>query len=502
MNERRIRFFDTTLRDGEQTPGVTLNIREKCRIARQLELLGVDVIEAGFAAASKGDFDAVRAVAEQSGGEVTIASLARAVRGDVDAAWGAVRAAKRPRIHIFIATSDVHMRYKLRMTPEQVLEAAVDSVRYARGLCGDVEFSAEDAGRSRPEFLCRVLEAVIGAGADVVNIPDTVGYNTPVEFGALIRQVAERVPGIGDRAEISVHCHDDLGLAVANSLAAVVNGATQIECTVNGLGERAGNAALEEIVMGLTTRRDFYGATHRIDTAQLFPTSRMVAAITGLDIPPNKAVVGDNAFAHESGIHQHGVLANHKTYEIMTPESVGMATSRMVLGKLSGSHAFAQRLSELGYHPSEEDLAAAFVRFKELADRKKEIGDRDIEALMSEQGVSVEEVYRFDSFQITSGNRLTATATVTIITGGRAVTEAATGSGPVDAAFNAVDRVVGREMELESYDIKAATEGKDAIGEVTVKVHSGERSVIGRGVSTDVIEASIRAYVNAANKCV
>ena len=501
MQPKKIRFFDTTLRDGEQTPGVTLNIKEKCEIAKQLERLRVDIIEAGFAAASPGDFEAVRAIARNAGSDIVVASLARALAKDIDAAWEAVREAKNPRIHTFIATSDVHMKYKLKMSPSQVLEQSEAMVRYAKKYCEDVEFSAEDAGRSDHEFLFRVLERVIDAGATVVNIPDTVGYNTTLEFGGLIGEIFEHVGNIG-RTEVSVHCHDDLGLAVANSLSALVNGATQMECTINGLGERAGNAALEELVMGIATRKDFYNVEHGIDTKQLYRTSRLVSQITGVSMPPNKAVVGDNAFAHESGIHQHGVLAEKTTYEIMTPESVGIASNRMVLGKLSGKHAFLERLSELGYHPGQEELEQAFRRFKELADRKKDINDRDIEALMGESGVIVEEEYAFDSFQITSGNKLTATATVTLVRKGEAGTEAATGDGPVDAAFNAVDRITGAGVSLESYGIKAVTEGKDALGEVTVKVSREGKSFIGRGGSTDVIEASIRAYVNAVNKCV
>lgn len=498
---RRIKIFDTTLRDGEQTPGVNLNLHEKLEIARQLARLGVDVIEAGFAIASPGDFEAVKMVSENIKG-ITIASLSRAVEKDIDRAWEAVMNAERPRIHTFIATSDVHMKYKLKMSEEEVLERAAAMVKYAKKYCEDIEFSPEDAGRTRPEFLYRVVEQAIKAGATVVNIPDTVGYTTPVEFGGLIRGIRENVPNI-DKAEISVHCHDDLGLAVANSLAALENGATQLECTINGLGERAGNAAMEEIIMGINTRKAYYDVVHGIDTTQIYRTSKLVSSLTSIAVQPNKAVVGANAFAHESGIHQHGVLSEKSTYEIMTPESIGLTQNKMVLGKLSGKHAFEERLKELGYSTlSQEDISRAFEKFKSLADKKKVVLDRDIEALVQEDVSEVPEIFELESFQINSGNKVIATSTVSLRRNGELITEAATGDGPIDAAFNAVERVVGIEMQLEDYGLKAVTEGKDALGEVMVRVSTNGKIFVGRGVSTDIIESSVKAYINAINRSV
>ncbi|MCX7922874.1 MAG: 2-isopropylmalate synthase [Clostridia bacterium] len=498
---RQIKIFDTTLRDGEQTPGVNLNIHEKLEIARQLVRLGVDVIEAGFAIASPGDFEAVKAVAENIKG-ATIASLCRAVEKDIDRAWEAVKGAERPRIHTFIATSDIHMKYKLKMSEEEVLERAVAMVKYAKNYCEDIEFSAEDASRTRTDFLYRVVEAVIKAGATVVNIPDTVGYATPLEFGRLIKGIRENVSNI-DKVDISVHCHNDLGLAVANTLAAMENGATQLECTVNGLGERAGNAAVEEIIMGINTRKDFYGISNKIDTTQIYRTSKLVSSLTGVNVQPNKAIVGANAFAHESGIHQHGVLSEKSTYEIMTPESIGLSTNRMVLGKLSGRHAFEERLKEMGYTSlANDEIQKAFEKFKKLADKKKVVLDRDIEALIEEKVSEVPEVFELDSFQINSGNKTIATATVSLKKNDSVITEAATGDGPVDAAFNAMERAVGVSLELEDYGLRAVTEGKDALGEVTVRVSKDEKIFVGRGVSTDIIEASVKAYLNAINRAI
>ncbi len=496
----QIKIFDTTLRDGEQTPGVNLNISEKLDIARQLEKLGVDVIEAGFAIASPGDFEAVKAVA-QNLKSVRVASLCRAVEKDIDRAWEAVQYAKMPRIHTFIATSDIHMKYKLKMSEEEVLERAVAMVKYAKKYCEDVEFSAEDASRTRVEFLYKVVEEVIKAGATVVNIPDTVGYSTPSEFGELIKGIKSNVGNI-DKADISVHCHNDLGLAVANSLAAMLNGATQIESTINGLGERAGNASVEEIIMGINTRKDFYSFTHNIDTKQIYKTSKLVSSLTGVNVQPNKAIVGANAFAHESGIHQHGVLSEKSTYEIMTPESIGLTQNKMVLGKLSGRHAFEERLKELGYTLQPDDIQAAFEKFKSLADKKKEVSDRDIEALVKENVSEIPEVFELDSFQITSGNKVISSSVISVKRNGSVTTEAATGDGPVDAAFNAIERAVGFGLELEEYGLRAVTEGKDALGEVTVKVSKEGRFYIGRGVSTDVIEASVKAYLNAINRVI
>jgi 2-isopropylmalate synthase len=495
----RIKFFDTTLRDGEQTPGVNLNRQEKLEIALQLERLGVDTIEAGFPIASVGDFEAVREIARRVK-SVRIAGLARALEKDIDRAYEAVREAADPMIHTFLATSDIHMKYKLKMTEEEVLERAVAMVRYARNLCGKVEFSPEDAGRTRPEFLYKVVEAVIKAGASVVNIPDTVGYTMPSEFGKLIKGIMVNVPNV-HKADISVHCHNDLGLATANTLAAIENGATQVECTINGLGERAGNAALEEIVMALNTRKDLFDFTHGINTMQINRSSKLVCSITGINVQPNKAIVGANAFAHESGIHQHGILSDKSTYEIMTPESIGLTQNKMVLGKHSGRHAFIERLKELGYVDLDsEQIERAFEKFKELADKKKVVLDNDIEAFIGEKVSEVPEIYQLESFQISSGNKVVSTATISLKKEENTITEAATGSGPIDAAFNAMERVVGINLELEDYSLKAVTEGKDALGEVTVRVSANGTLHVGRGVSTDIIEASIKAYLNAINK--
>lgn len=496
---QQILILDTTLRDGEQSPGVSLNMQEKLEIARQLENLGVDVIEAGFPISSKGDFEGVKAIAQNIRRPV-IAALARAVKQDIDRAWEAIQYAARPRIHTFIATSDIHMKYKLRMEPEEVLKRAVESVAYAKSLCPEVEFSPEDGSRSRPEFLYRVLEAVIEAGADVINIPDTVGYATPAEFGAFIKGIRDNVKGI-DKVILSVHCHNDLGLAVANSLAAIENGARQVECTVNGLGERAGNAALEELVMALRTRKDYFKFETNIVTEQIYRTSTLISSVTGVHIQPNKAIVGANAFAHESGIHQHGILANRETYEIMTPESIGLKQSQMILGKHSGRHAFEERLIELGYdNLKPEDIQDAFQRFKELADKKKYVMDSDIEALVSSKMLQIPEVIQLEYFHISSGNTLISTATVRVSREGQSIEEAACGDGPVDAAFHAIERAAGVEVTLKDFRLRAVTSGKDALGEATVKVEKDNRSFVGRGISTDIIEASAKAYINAINK--
>ncbi|NLA84811.1 MAG: 2-isopropylmalate synthase [Clostridiales bacterium] len=494
-----IAIFDTTLRDGEQSPGISLNMHEKLEIARQLENLGVDVIEAGFPISSKGDFEAVRAVAREVRKPV-IAALARAVKKDIDRAWEALHEAARPRIHTFIATSDIHMKYKLRMEPEEVIKRAVEAVSYAKSLGSQVEFSPEDGSRTRPEFLYMILEEVIKAGADVINIPDTVGYSTPDEFGAIIRGIRENVKGI-DNVVISVHCHNDLGMAVANSLAAVANGAGQVECTINGLGERAGNAALEEVVMALRTRRDYYQFDTGIVTEQIYRTSTLVTSLTGVLIQPNKAIVGANAFAHESGIHQHGMLANRQTYEIMTPESIGLKKSQMILGKHSGRHAFEERLAELGYSDlTQEEINEAFEKFKDLADKKKYVMDSDIEALMSTKLVQIPEALQLEYFHTTSGNSLISSSTVRISREGELIEEAACGDGPVDAIFHAIERATGLEIKLVDYQIRAITSGKDALGEGIVKIEKNGRKYVGRGISTDIIEASAKAYINAINK--
>ncbi len=498
MDVPKVIIFDTTLRDGEQTPGVCLEASEKLEIAQALAKLNVDVIEAGFPVASPGDFASVSQIAAQVKGPV-IAGLARAEQKDIDAAVQALTKAQRRRIHTFIATSDIHMQHKLKMSRLQVLERAIDAVRYAKKFTEDVEFSAEDASRSDWDFLCQIYEGVITAGATVINVPDTVGYTTPDEFGALIRYIREHVANI-DKAIISAHCHNDLGMAVANSLAAFRNGAMQIECTINGLGERAGNVALEELVMALHTRSDYYQARTEIDTRQLYRTSRLVSALSGIMVQPNKAVVGDNAFAHESGIHQHGVLNNASTYEIMRPENIGISRNSIVLGKHSGRHAFEQRLNILGYELDEQNLTALFIRFKELADRKKIIFDRDIEALITDRPAVKPEWYRLAYYQVVSGDKTLATACVKLETNVGSIEQASCGSGPVDAAFKAIEQAVGFAVDLKDYQLKAVTAGEDALGEATVWIEQDNRLFIGRGLSTDIIEASAKAYLNAINK--
>ena len=511
----RVVIFDTTLRDGEQSPGATLHTDEKLEIARQLARLGVDVIEAGFPASSPGDLDAVRRIAREVKGS-TICGLARCVKSDVDAAWEAVKDAERKRIHVFIATSDIHMQHKLRMTREQVVEAARQMVTHARSLCEDIEFSPEDAGRSDPEFLYQVLAVAIECGAATLNIPDTVGYTTPLEFGALIRGIREHTPGI-EKAIISTHCHNDLGMAVANSLAGVIEGARQVECTINGLGERAGNAALEEIVMALYTRRQFFGLTTNINTAEIYPTSRMVSNYTGLAVQANKAIVGANAFAHEAGIHQDGILKNRLTYEIMDAKTVGLAQSTLVMGKHSGRHAFADKLEQMGYHLDKEQLNRAFARFKELADKKKVVAEADIEAIVSDEVFQPQEVYRLEQLQVSCGDQAIPTATVRLrAPSGEMITDSAHGTGPVDAVYKAINRIVGVPNKLTEFSVKAVTEGIDAVGEVTVRIEAetGEQNGLpvnpqtgvktrvfsGHGAATDIIVASGRAYMNALNK--
>jgi len=494
----KIKIFDTTLRDGEQTPGVSLNIKEKLVIAKQLEVLGVDIIEAGFAIASEGDFKAVQAIAETIK-DATIASLARAVKKDIDVAYEAVKNASSPRIHTFIATSDIHMKYKLKMSEEEVLERIKQMVEYSKKYISDIQFSAEDASRSNVQFLYKAYETAIKAGATVLNIPDTVGYALPEEFGLFVKGVMENVKGI-EKVDVAVHCHNDLGLGVANTLAGMVNGANQLECTINGLGERAGNAALEEIIMTINTRQDVYKQIHNINSKQIIKTSNLVSKLTGVHVQPNKAIVGKNAFAHESGIHQHGVLAKKSTYEIMTPESVGLAQNDMVLGKHSGRHAFSERLKEMGYTLTEEELNETFKKFKRIADKKKQVLTQDIEALVTDKIYTVEEVFALDSFQINTGNKLISTATVRLLKDDVEITKAATGDGPVDAAFNAIEDCVGLSMTLEEYKIAAVTSGKDALGEVNIRVKNNGSYFIGHGVSTDIIEASIKAYLNVANR--
>jgi 2-isopropylmalate synthase len=501
---RRIAILDTTLRDGEQAPGFSMNLDEKLEVARQLSRLGVDVIEAGYPVTSPGDFASVKEIARVVRGPV-IASLARAVEKDIDAAWEAVRGAERPRLHVVLATSPIHMEHRLHMGPDAVLELAAASVRRARSYCPDVEFSAEDATRSDPEFLARVLQAVIVAGATVVNVPDTVGYSVPEEYAELFRRLRAGVPDI-DKATLSAHCHDDLGLAVANTLAAIGAGAQQVELTLNGLGERAGNAALEEVVMALATRSDALHAYTAVDTTQIYASSKLVQAVTGVRAQPNKAIVGDNAFAHESGGHQAGLQANKATYEIMTPESVGLPTSRMVLGKHSGRAAFEERLDFLGFHPRPDTMPELFAGFKDLADKKKAVSDRDLEALVLGVSAKVPETYRLDRFVINSGSTIAATSTVRLSSRDAGNPERASllervslGDGPIDASFKAIDKIVGRHPTLEDFSLNAVTEGKDAQGEARVRIQFGAKRYNGRGLSTDVVEASIRAYVAAIN---
>ncbi|MEQ9358592.1 2-isopropylmalate synthase [Coleofasciculus chthonoplastes] len=515
MNKQpnRIIIFDTTLRDGEQCPGATLNVEEKLTIARQLARLGVDVIEAGFPYASVGDFEAVQKIAQTVGVESgpTICGLARATRQDIEAAAKALKPAAHGRIHTFIATSDIHLKYKLKKTRQDVLAIAEEMVAYAKSFVEDVEFSPEDAGRSDPEFLYEVLERAIAAGATTVNIPDTVGYTTPTEFGALIRGIKENVPNI-DQAIISVHGHNDLGLAVANFLEAVKNGARQLECTINGIGERAGNAALEELVMALHVRRQFYNpylgrpaeseeSLTNIDTRQIYKTSRLVSNLTGMLVQPNKAIVGANAFAHESGIHQDGVLKNKLTYEIMDAKLIGLTDNKIVLGKHSGRNAFRSRLKELGFDLSETELNKAFVRFKEVADKKKEVSDWDLEALVNDEIRQVPELFHLELVQVSCGDHARPTATVTLRTPeGEELIDAAIGTGPVDAVYKAINRVVNVPNELIEYSVQSVTAGIDALGEVTIRLRYNSRVFSGHAANTDIIVASAQAYVNALNR--
>jgi 2-isopropylmalate synthase len=497
---RRIIIFDTTLRDGEQCPGASLTPPQKLEIARQLARLGVDVIEGGFPIASPGDAQAVKLIAQTVKGP-RIAALARSLAADIDAAAAALAPARKKRLHVFLATSPIHRRYKLRKAREEILRQSVWAVKYAKRYCRDVEFSPEDASRTEPEFLHQVLEAVIRAGATTVNIPDTVGFAIPDQFGALIRGIVDRVPNI-HRAVISVHCHNDLGLSVPNSLAAIKHGAGQVECTINGIGERAGNASLEEIVMTLKLRRDFYRATTGVDTRQIYQTSRLVSSLTGIVVQPNKAIVGDNAFAHESGIHQDGILKHRATYEILRPQDVGLRESKLVLGKLSGRHAFAKRLGELGFRLGKAELDRAFVRFKELADKKKDVFDEDLAAIVEDELPAAQEVYRLAYVHVTSGSATVPTATIRLEKEGKTLQDAASGDGPVDACYKTINRLTGLSPELVDYTLRAVTKGQDALGEVAVKLRHRGVDVTARGASTDIIEASAKAYINAINKLV
>ena len=509
----RILIFDTTLRDGEQSPGASLNLEEKLTIARQLARLGVDIIEAGFPFASLGDFEAVQKIAETVGTETgpSICGLARATRQDIKAAADALKPAAKPRIHTFIAASDLHLQYKLKKTRQEVLEIAPEMVAYAKSFVDDVEFSPEDAGRADPEFLYPLLEAAIEAGATTVNIPDTVGYTTPQEFGNLIRGIRENVPNI-DRAIISVHGHNDLGLAVANFLEAVKNGARQLECTINGIGERAGNAALEELVMALYVRRQYFNPflgrpaeselpLTAIQTQEIYKTSRLVSNLTGMTVQPNKAIVGTNAFSHESGIHQDGVLKHKRTYEIMDAELIGLNTNRITLGKLSGRNAFRTRLQELGFELTEEELKNAFERFKALADKKRDITDRDLEAIVNDETQQAPDFYRLGLVQVSCGDRAQPTATVSLMTpDGSELKDAAIGTGPVDAVYRAINRIITVPSELIEFSVKSVTEGIDAMGEVTIRLRHDDRIFSGHAANTDIIVASAQAYIHALNR--
>jgi len=495
----KIIIFDTTLRDGEQAPGASLNPAEKMEIAHALAGMGVDVIEAGFPVSSPGELESVRQIAK-SVKNASICGLARAVKLDIEAAAKALKPAKQPRIHVFLATSKIHMQHKLKKAEDEILRLAVEGVRMARKFCSDVEFSPEDASRTEREFIFKVVEAVIDAGASTVNIPDTVGYTEPGEYASLIRAIKENVPNI-NKAIISVHCHNDLGLAVANSLAALKNGARQVECTINGIGERAGNASLEEIVMNIRTRRDLFSEIDtNIDAKQIYKVSRLVSKLTGFVVAPNKAIVGGNAFRHESGIHQDGVLKERSTYEIIRPEDVGFTGTGIVLGRHSGRHALAQRLKELGFKLSDTELEKINTRFKALADKKKHIFDDDIISIVEDEIKLVKPLWKLGNFVITSGTAISPTAQVSLKFKNKELSAKSTGDGPVDACFKAIDKITGIKCELQDYRIEAVTKGKDALGEVALKLKAKAKVVTARGSSTDIIESSVRAYINALNK--
>ncbi len=498
MDKNRVIIFDTTLRDGEQSPGASMNTAEKLRLAVQLEKLGVDVIEAGFPAASEGDFDAVSQIAAKLK-HVQVAGLARATEKDIDRAWEAVRHAAHPRIHTFIATSDIHLKYKLRMNRDEVIQAAIEAVRHARTYTDNVEFSAEDGSRSDWDFLCQVFEAAIDAGATTVNLPDTVGYAVPDEFGKMVRYVCEHTPNI-DRAVLSVHCHNDLGLATANTLAAIQAGARQAEVTLNGIGERAGNTSMEEVVMALHTRQNHIGLETGIHTEHIHASSRLVSMITGILVQPNKAIVGANAFAHEAGIHQDGMLKNPMTYEIMRPETIGLSQNQLVLGKHSGRHALRNRLKELGYELSEEELDLIFGKFKDLADKKKHIVDEDLEVLVTEGILRTSDVFQLDYMQVTSGTTVLPMASVELSINGRTARNAGYGNGPIDAAFNSIAKLTGTQSELLRFTVSALSGGTDSMGEVTVRLRENGLVALGKGADPDIITASAKAYINGLNR--
>jgi 2-isopropylmalate synthase len=498
MDKDKVIIFDTTLRDGEQSPGASLTAESKLEIAEQLAKLKVNVMEAGFPISSEGDFNAVKAIAKNIKGP-TICGLARCIKKDIDAAYNSIKYAKNPRIHVFLATSKIHMKYKLKKAEDEILRLAVWSVKYAKRFIEDVEFSPEDASRTDREFLYKVIEAVIKAGATTVNIPDTVGYAIPSEFGRLIKSIKDNVPNI-DKCVLSVHCHNDLGLGVANSVAALQNGARQIECTINGLGERAGNASLEEIVMAIKTRKDIFNLDTDIKTPELYKTSRLVSRLTGIVVQPNKAIVGANAFSHESGIHQDGILKQRMTYEIIEPSDVGVEKTKLVLGKHSGRHAFRERLGKLGFRIAERELNRTFEEFKKLADKKKEIFDEDIIAIVEDSARVVTEKYHLEYLQVSSGTNVVPSATIKLKYGNKIIETASTGDGPVDACYKAIDKATGIKGKLLNYSLRAITGGKDAVGDVTISVKAKGEVITGRGSSTDIIEASAKAYLNAINR--
>ncbi|NNK85963.1 MAG: 2-isopropylmalate synthase [Desulfobacterales bacterium] len=494
----RVYIFDTTLRDGEQSPGASMNAAEKMRLAVQMEKLGVDIIEAGFPAASKGDLDAVSQIAQKLE-KIEIAALARTSKEDIDCAWKAISHAAKPRIHTFLATSDIHMDYKLKMTRNEVVKTTAESVKYARSLTDNVEFSAEDGSRSDRDFLCKVFEAAIEAGATTVNLPDTVGYAIPEEFSELVKYVLSHTPNI-HKAILSIHCHNDLGLATANTLAAINSGARQAEVTINGIGERAGNTSLEEVIMTLHTRPNFMPLSTGIETSLIYPTSRLVSMITGIIVQPNKAIVGANAFAHEAGIHQDGVLKNPMTYEIMKPETIGLNKNTLVLGKHSGRHALRSRLKELGYDLSDEELKLVFKKFKELADKKKHVVDEDLEVIVTEGILRTKDIFRLEYLQVTSGTTVLPMASVKLEINGRSVKGADYGNGPIDSAFNAIAKLTGTESELLRFSVSALTGGTDAQGEVAVRLRENGLVALGKGADPDIIIASAKAYVNGLNR--
>ena len=498
-SKNKVLIFDTTLRDGEQTPGASLTVNEKLKIAFQLEKLGVDIIEAGFPRTSAGDLEAVKTVSKHIKKSI-VCGLARATKQDIDDCHKALLKAKRARVHVFLATSKIHREHKLRKAKDEILKNSVDAVKYARKRFGDVEFSPEDASRTELDFLAKVVEEVIKAGAGTVNIPDTVGYAVPVEFGKTIDYLMNNVPNI-NKAIISVHCHNDLGLGVSNSLSAVINGARQVECTINGLGERAGNASLEELVMAIKMRKDvFKGIDTGIKTKELYKTSKLVSRLTGITVQPNKAIIGENAFAHESGIHQDGVLKKRVTYEIIRPQDVGFSGSKIVLGKLSGRHAFSDRLKGLGYSLKEKELNQAFKRFKTLADKKQKIFDEDLATIVEDELSVEKEKYKLVNFEVTSGNKVTPLAKVELKSGKKVLSASSEGDGPIDACFKTIDKATGQKGRLVDYKVNAVTSGKDALGEASIKIAFRNHVVIGRGSSTDVIEASVLAYINAINR--